>query len=144
MTRSMHLIRFALALTLTATAAFAANAQAAALPANGGAPGKAYIAYVAALKTGNLDDVTKAMSKSRAAEVMSHSKDPQFKMMFGFMQSQIPKHPKYVKGDSEGDKATLTYTGKNDDGGMVTITARMVREGGAWKVDKDESNSTVK
>lgn len=126
----------------TATVAFSASGSA--LPAQGGAAGKDYLAYVAAMRKGDLDGVAKTMSKSRSDDLMAHRKEPQFKMLFGFMQSQTPKDPKYIKGESEGNKATLTYAGKNDQGEALTITARMVREGGAWKLEKNESSNVVK
>jgi hypothetical protein len=116
----------------------------AALPANGGDQGKAYLAYLAALKKGDMDGLGKTMTKERSDEILAHRSDPQFKMMFGFIQSQALREPKYVKGNSKGDNATLEYTGKDGDGNVVTSTVSMVRESGAWKLEKEASSTHMK
>jgi hypothetical protein len=121
-----------------------APAPGAPLPANGGDAGKAYLAYLAALKKGDIDLLAKSMSSSRSAELLSHRSDPQFKMMFGFIQSQALLGPKYIKGESKGDNATLDYDGKDGEGNKVSSTVTMVREGGAWKVEKESSTTHSK
>jgi hypothetical protein len=113
----------------------------AALPAGGGDAGKAYLAYLAALKKGDIDALAKMMTKARADELLAHRNDKDFKMMFGFIQSQALREPKYVKGNSKGDTATLEYTGKDDDKNDVTSDISMVREGGAWKLAKESSTT---
>lgn len=113
----------------------------AALPANGGEQGKAYVAYLAALKKGDIDALAKFMSKERAAELLAHRNDKDFKMMFGFIQGQALRDAKYVKGNAKGDGATLEYTGKDGDGNATTSTVTMVREAGAWKIAKESSTT---
>lgn len=115
----------------------------AALPANGGEQGKAYLAYLAALKKGDIDAMAKSMTKARADELLAHRDDKDFKMMFGFIQGQALREPKYVKGHAKGDRATLEYTGKDADGNAVTSTVSMLREGGAWKLEKEASKTTL-
>lgn len=122
----------------------AAPAPGAALPANGGDAGKAYLTYLAALKKGDIDLLAKSMSKTRSAELLAHRSDPNFKMMFGFIQSQALLTPKYFKGESKGDSATLEYDGKDAQGNAMSSTVTMVREGGAWKVEKDSTTSHSK
>ncbi len=134
--KSGHYYDLAFALDLPA-----APATGTALPANGGDAGKAYIAYLAALKKGDIDLLAKSMSKSRSAELLSHRSDPQFKMMFGFIQSQALLAPKYIKGESKGDSATLDYDGKDGEGSAMSSTVAMLREGGAWKVEKETSTT---
>jgi len=116
----------------------------AALPANGGEQGKAYLAYLAALKKGDIDALAKSMTKARADELLAHRNDKDFKMMFGFIQGQALREPKYVKGNGKGDHATLEYAGKDADGNAVTSTVSMLREGGAWKMEKEASKTTLK
>jgi hypothetical protein len=115
----------------------------AALPADGGEPGKAYLAHLASLRKGDIDALAKSMTKARADELLAHRNDAEFKMMFGFIQGQALREPKYVKGNARGDRATLEYTGKDADGNAVTNTVSMLREGGAWKVEKESSKTTL-
>jgi hypothetical protein len=115
----------------------------AALPANGGEQGKAYLAYLAVLKKGDVDALAKSMTKTRADELLAHRDDKDFKMMFGFIQGQALRDPKYVKGNAKGDRATLEYTGKDADGNAVASTVSMLREGGAWKIEKESSKTTL-
>ena len=112
-----------------------------ALPAGGGEQGKAYAAYLAALKKGDIDALAKLMTKARADELLAHRNDKDFKMMFGFIQDQALREPKYVKGNSKGDTATLEYTGKDGDKNDVTSDISMLREAGAWKLAKESSTT---
>lgn len=114
-----------------------------ALPTNGGEPGKAYVAYLAALKKGDIDNLAKAMVKTRSDELLAHRNDKDFKMMFSFIQGQALRDAKYVKGHAKGDAATLEYTGKDGDGNATTSNVTMVREGGAWKVAKESTSTSV-
>jgi hypothetical protein len=113
----------------------------AALPADGGEPLKAYRAYIAALGKGDIDALAKTMTKERSAELLSHRNDPDFKMMFEFVQQSALKNPKFTKGYTKGDSATLELTGKDGDGNATTSTATMLKEGGTWRLAK-ESTST--
>lgn len=114
-----------------------------ALPAGGGEPGKVYLSHLASLHKGDIDAMLKTMTKQRADELAAHRNDAEFKMMFGFIQSSAIRDPKYVSGHVSGDSATLEYTGKNADGGDVATTVSMKREGGAWKVEKESSKSSM-
>lgn len=110
-----------------------------ALPAGGGDAGKAYLAYLKAMEKGDVDAIARHMVKQRADQLLAGRNDPQFKKMFAFIQGMTLKNPKYVKGNSKGDSATLEYSGVDSDGGPVTSIVSMQREGGAWKLAK-ESN----
>ena len=113
----------------------------AALPADGGEPGKAYRAYLAALKKGDVDALAKTMTHDRSAELLAHKNDPDFKMMFAFIQSSAMKDPKIVKGNSKGDTATLELSGKDGDGNNATSVATMQKEGGTWRLAKESMTS---
>jgi hypothetical protein len=113
----------------------------AALPSGGGEPAKAYMAYLAALKKGDVDALAKTMTKERSAEILAHRNDPDFKMMFAFIQQSAMRDPKCTKGFSKGDAATLELSGKDGDGNAATSTATMQKEGGTWRLAK-ESMST--
>jgi hypothetical protein len=111
------------------------------LGADGGDPGKAYRAYNAALVKGDLDALSKLMTKSRSDEILSHRNDPQFKAMFGFIRQSALRNPKIGKGFVNGDKATLEVSGKDGDGNATDGTATLLKEGGAWRL-AEESMTT--
>ncbi|MBC6942943.1 MAG: hypothetical protein DWB45_09490 [Xanthomonadales bacterium] len=113
------------------------------LPADGGAQGKAYLAHLAALRKGDIDALAATMTKARAGQLLAHRNDPDFKMMFEFIQGQALREPKYVKGNSKGDRATLEYRGKDGDGNEVKSTVSMLREGGAWKLEKESTSNSL-
>jgi hypothetical protein len=115
----------------------------AALPADGGEPAKAYRAYVAALGKGDIDALAKTMTKERSSELLSHRNDPDFKMMFAFVQQSALKNPKYSKGFVKGDTATLEWNGKDGDGNATTSTATMLKEDGAWRLAKESTSTHV-
>jgi hypothetical protein len=119
----------------------AAPDRGAALPADGGEPAKAYRAYVAALGKGDIDALSKTMTKERSAEILAHRNDPDFKMMFAFIQQSALRNPKYANGFVKGDTATLEWTGKDGDGNSTTSTATMQKEGGAWRLAKESTSS---
>lgn len=115
----------------------------AALPADGGEPGKAYLAYLAALKKGDIDALAKTMSKERSAELLSHRSDADFQMMFGFIQGQALRDAKYSKGNIDGDTATLEYLGKDGDGNATTSAVTMIKQDGAWRLQKESTSTHV-
>ena len=107
------------------------------LAADGGEPGKAYRAYMAALQKGNIDALAKTMTKERGDELLAHKNDADFKMMFAFIQGTAMKNPKFVKGFVKGDTATLELTGKDGDGNNATSIATMQKESGTWRMSKE-------
>jgi hypothetical protein len=102
------------------------------LPAGGGDPGKAYMAYTKVLAAGDMKALRNALAADRAKSL----DDPDFKAMFPMIQAMQAKNIKVTGGAVDGDTATLLATGKDGDSpSNATIT--MVREGGAWKVSKE-------
>ena len=106
------------------------------LPPGGGEPGKAYDAYRKVLLAGNLPALKKAVSKDRQKDF----DDPDFKKMFPLIQEMTPKTLKITAGSVDGDTATLLAEAKEK---QETSTGKitMVKEGGAWKVAKEEWKS---
>jgi len=102
------------------------------LPAGGGDPGKAYMAYTKVIAAGDLKALRKALSADRAKSL----DDPEFKEMFPLIQAMQAKNIKVTGGAVDGDTATLLATGKDGDA-TSNGTITMVREGGAWKVAKE-------
>ena len=104
------------------------------LPAGGGDPGKAYMAYLKLLAGGDMKAFLGGVTAARAKEASS---DPDFKKIFPLIQAMQPKGIKVTGGAIDGNNATLLATGKDgDQTSNGTIT--MVKEGGAWKVEKEE------
>ena len=60
--------------------------------------------------------------------------------MFPLIQAMQPKNVKITGGAQDGNTATLLATAKNGKE-TSTGTITMVREGGAWKVEKEEWKS---
>lgn len=121
----------------------AAPAPGTPLPADGGEPAKAYRAYLAAMEKGDIDALLKTMSRERAEQIAAHRNDPEFKQMFAFIQSERLRNPKIGKGSVKGDRATLDVSGTNSDGHASTGTITLLKEGGAWKLDKESMSTKV-
>jgi hypothetical protein len=123
-----------------AAANTAATAKATPLPADGGAPGKAYMEYCKAITAGNMDALRKLVSADRAKQM----DDPEFKKMFPMIQSMQAKEIKITGGTMSGNTATLNATGKDSMGGGVsTGTIDMVMEDNQWKVKQDSWKSKM-
>jgi hypothetical protein len=104
------------------------------LPAGGGDPGKAYNAYLKLLAGGDMKAFLGGVTAARAKEASS---DPDFKKLFPLIKAMQPTGIKVTGGAIDGTSATLLATGKDGDqtsNGKIT----MVKEAGAWKVDKEE------
>jgi len=102
------------------------------LPAGGGEPGKAYLAYQKALMSGNLA----AIRKSVGADQAKAMDDPDFPKMLKLVQGMQPKNIKITGGSLAGSTATLSATGKDGDA-TSTGTITMVLDGGVWRVQKE-------
>jgi len=107
------------------------------LPAGGGEPGKAYMAYLKLLAGGDMKAFLGGVSAERAKQASS---DPDFKKLFPLLQAMQPKGVKITSGALNGNSATLLAAGK-DDNQTSNGTITMVKEGGAWKVEKEEWKS---
>ncbi len=107
------------------------------LPPGGGDPGKAYLAFVKSLTSGDMNAVKAAASASRAKQM---NDAPEFKEMFPMIQAMEPKKIKITGGAIDGETATLLATGSSD-GDPAHGEISMVREGGKWKVEKESWKS---
>ncbi len=118
----------------------ATTAKATPLPADGGAPGKAYMEYVKAIQTGNVDALRKLVSEDRGKQM----DDPEFKKMFPMIQSMQAKDIKITGGTIAGNTATINAAGTDSmGGGASTGTIDMVMEGNQWKVKQDSWKSKM-
>lgn len=108
-----------------------------ALPAGGGEPGKAYAAYLKNLAAGDMKAFLGGVTAARAKQASS---DPDFKKLFPLLQAMQATGVKVTSGAIDGNNATLLVTGKDGDN-VSRGTVTMVRESGAWKVEKEEWKS---
>jgi hypothetical protein len=113
------------------------------LPADGGEPARAYRAYLAAMDKGDIDALLKTMSHERAAQIAVHRDEPEFKTMFAFIRTQRLRDPKLGKGSVKGDRATLEVSGKDGDGNASTGSVTLLRQDGAWRLDKEAMSTKV-
>lgn len=117
---------------------FAADEKPTTLPADGGAPGKAYMEYVKAMKDGKLDVLKKLVSADRAKQM----DDPEFAKMFPMIQSMMATEIKVTGGTMTAKEANLTTVGKSSMGdGAAKGEVHMVLEDKQWKVEKDSWKS---
>jgi hypothetical protein len=70
-------------------------------------------------------------------------------MMFGVMKEMTPKEIEILSEKVDGDHATMTLSGKPNttDPNMTEKndgTVTMIREDGAWKIEKESWNSSIK
>lgn len=111
------------------------------LPAGGGEPGKAYLAFDKALRSGNINDIKKFVPVDGGGMPPLDPKDPETKEMIEFLQMMQPKDLKITEGWIAGDEATLTVVG---DGGQSTGTILMKKEQGSWRIRNQSWKSVSK
>lgn len=94
---------------------------------------KVYAEYLAAIQKEDLKGLKKLMSSDMAKEL----DDPKAKEMLGMIKMMSAKDVKPVKLTETGDTADLAVTGKQD-GNVANGVVHLVKEGGAWKVRREE------
>jgi translation initiation factor IF-1 len=102
------------------------------LPAGGGEPGKVYMAAQKAVKAQDIPALKKLMSAARVKQMDA----PDFKQMLGMVAEMMPTELKVTGGTQTGDTATLTLSGKMGTE-LQKGDAILVKEGGAWRLDKE-------
>ena len=109
----------------------------AALPADGGAPGKAYLAYHAALVKGDANTLKAALSPGNL-EVFARAQKN--KDESGYLSYLADKHPmkavKITQGWSTAEKASLLIEGESGLG-KVRGEVFLVNTKGVWGVDEE-------
>lgn len=94
------------------------------LPADGGAPGKAYLAWIEAVHSGDLARL-KAIVPAEMAAQFDEASEEEVQEQLEFMQIMTPKEVEIVGGSMEGDtailKATVTMDGETGDA-EITMT----------------------
>jgi hypothetical protein len=108
-----------------------------ALPAGGGEPGKAYLAYTAAVKERNTASLKKLLSTWRVERMAKAEKDGQLKDYLDFLTDEHDmKSVKIVKGFATADVAVLAVSGPAREAGGSERKGEVVlkREKDGWRV----------
>ncbi len=120
------------------------------LPADGGAPFKAYQTYAAAVLSGKADAIAKSLTQADAEDLLSRNK--QFNDAHAIerkikgMQQQILHDVKFVSGNSQGDDARVVLSGflvgqpsgnKKAKREASQALVKLKRENGEWRVSAD-------
>lgn len=110
------------------------------LPSGGGDPGKAYMAYHAAMVTSDPKQLRPHLSKANGKYVddaLRKNRGPQ--IMKVFTKEHPDKSVTIVRGFAKGDTAVLLFEGETS---VLRLTgeAVLVREGGKWLVDEELSD----
>jgi hypothetical protein len=137
-------LSFDLAMGATGPAAAPPKPWGTVLPAGGGEPGKVYMAMHRATLAGDVDAMLRMATKERAAEMQKARKEPEFAGMLEMIKAFEPAEVQVVSGQADARRAELQIAGKDSDGGSMTGTAKLVMEGGAWKIEKVETKSKSK
>jgi hypothetical protein len=101
------------------------------LPAGGGDAGKALLAAIAAVQSGDLKKIKAVSPPDRVAAIEASEKSGDAKDMVEMMKLMTPTITKITGGIAEGDTATLDWTG-TDGGQAAKGTAKMKRVNGQW------------
>ncbi len=94
---------------------------------------KVYTAYLNAVQKEDLGALKKLFTKEQASQL----DDPDAKKMVGMVKMMSATNIRVLKVSETGDGADLTVTGKQDNA-VVHGVVHMVKEGGAWKVQREE------
>lgn len=94
------------------------------LPADGGAPGAAYLALVKAIQAGDRAGILALQPKDRP-----QPSDAEFARMLPMMQATMPKKPQINGGKQFGDSAILSIV---DGTAKEPASAELRREGDRW------------
>jgi hypothetical protein len=132
----MSLFRTLAAAALLLTMAVTAIAQPAATYKSGG---EFYLAYRAAFgKATKIDDLLPWMTRARNSQIAKAPADEK-SMMFGMIKEMDDNtQVKVVKETPKGDGAELQVEAiSKGTRAKTTATITLVKEGGAWKLDKE-------
>jgi hypothetical protein len=113
------------------------------LPADGGEPGKAYLALNKAMLAGDLDGLAKLLPPDRAAEMQAARGTAEFEGMLAFIQAMTPKNVRIKGGRIDGNNAWIEFDAEEGDA-LRSGTAEMVKEDGRWRVDKESTRDRDK
>jgi len=123
-------VKFATAISarVVAPAPSASDAAAAATAASA----QAYLAFVAAVRSGDKAKML-ALASPKTRQMIDR---PDFAETLALVQSLMPANIKVLKATETGDEATLIVTG-TEEGRKRSGTVTMIRQGGKWLMVKE-------
>ncbi|MCC7009946.1 MAG: DUF4878 domain-containing protein [Acidobacteria bacterium] len=105
---------------------------------------QAYLEYRAAFeKAKKVEDLLPYMAAARRKDIESTPAGERGKMFEMIKMFDTNRNVKILKETRSGATATLSVEG-TDEGQKATGTITMVREGTAWKVDKEDWKSSLR
>jgi hypothetical protein len=107
------------------------------LPADGGEPGRLYLALNKAMIAGDLAALEKLMPPAQVAEMNAMRDKPEFAAQLELMQAMTPREVRIKGGRIDGDTAWIEFDAMEGDSPR-SGTATLVREDGRWRM-KEES-----
>lgn len=111
------------------------------LPADGGEPGRAYAAYLAALDKGDIPALRKALGEAGAWR-FPEGDDSSNKEQLKWMRDGKPRAIKILKAESlDADHAVLTVEGVDRDDIKRRGRVLMVRQDGLWQAETESLSS---
>ena len=113
------------------------------LPADGGEPGKLYLALNRAMIAGDLDALAKLLPPEDAADLQKMRGTEEFKQQLALMQALTPHGVKLKGGRIDGDKAWVEFDATEGDA-LRSGTAEMARVDGRWRVTKESTRDRDK
>lgn len=105
------------------------------LPADGGAPGAAYHAFVAAAGKNDIKGTIATLARGQQAEE-GLSDSAAARAVFDMFRLFALKEARMTGGLTRGDHAVLDVDGTSHDDDRMRGRVLLVQEGGAWKVGK--------
>ena len=117
------------------------------LPKSGGDPGKTYLAYDKAIRSGKFENLVKfkaAGSDVPDPSTMSAEDKKMAAKMMEFMKLMRPSSIKITDGYTKGDQATLLVQGPStsEKGATDYGTILMLREKGQWRIVNEAWSNT--
>jgi hypothetical protein len=103
-----------------------------ALPADGGAPGRAYHAYHEAVSKGDAAALKPLLPADRNVHLTK-----QAAAFISYLQESHPDSYRITRGFLDGDHALLLIAGEKSPLGKVHTEAHLIRQGSDWVVDDE-------
>ena len=100
---------------------------------DGGEPGRAFLKHIAAIHSGNLDQLIAVSPPERRELIQQAKASGEAKDMMPMMQSMTPTQPKVLGGVQDGEAAQVDFEGMLG-GKTQKGTAELMHIGGVWYV----------
>jgi hypothetical protein len=106
------------------------------LPADGGEPGKAFLAAMDATRAGDVDKMLSLSTSEARTKMLAERAKPEFNDTVKLMQQMTPAKTPVTGGWVDGNNATVLFEGQYEDGSRSKGTAILQLEEGAWRLQK--------